>query len=186
MQCRTGTTDTSERTLSQGRRSPSGANRVERVRPQPAGTAHRGTDMQRSNAPSRMAAWRSALVRRGVFAGLGLALLFLAGGGLALASGAAIGPAGVTLGFGVAIGWVVTAAIYMLTVARPLGRLTRRTRFLFDGPGFAAGARGKRSRNRADRHRAGARRGNGSVQADPRRRTGGRPLRRPGRSAGCG
>ena len=83
--------------------------------------------MQRSNAPSRMAAWRSALVRRGVFAGLGLALLFLAGGGLALASGAAIGPAVVTLGFGVAIGWVVTAAIYMLTVARPLGRLTQAT-----------------------------------------------------------
>ncbi len=83
--------------------------------------------MQPSNALSHLAAWRSAFVRRGVFAGLGLALALLAAGGLALASGAAIAPALVTLGLGVAIGWVVTAAIYMLTVARPLGRLTQAT-----------------------------------------------------------
>jgi methyl-accepting chemotaxis protein len=81
--------------------------------------------MQPSNAPSRLAALRSALVRRGVFAGLGLALALLAAGGLALASGVAMAPALVALGFGVAIGWVVTAAISIFTVARPLGRLTQ-------------------------------------------------------------
>ncbi len=83
--------------------------------------------MQPSTAQSRLAAWRSTLVRRGVFAGLALALAFLAAGVLATAFGAAASPALLTLGIGATAGWAVTAAAYMFTVARPLGRLTRTT-----------------------------------------------------------
>ena len=83
--------------------------------------------MQPSNALSRLLAWRVLLVRRGVYAGLGLAVAFLAAGSVALASGATLGPMLATLGVGMTIGWGITWAIYMLTVARPLARLTRAT-----------------------------------------------------------
>ena len=83
--------------------------------------------MQPSNALSRLLAWRVLLVRRGVYAGLGLAVAFLAAGSMALASGATLGPMLATLGVGMTIGWGITWAIYMLTVARPLARLTRAT-----------------------------------------------------------
>ncbi len=84
--------------------------------------------MQRN--PSRVVALRLELVRRGVFAGLGLALACVAAGGLAIAAGAAMGPATVTLGLGMAIGWGITWAIYVITVARPLARLTQTTTIL--------------------------------------------------------
>ena len=53
--------------------------------------------MLRSRALSSFLALRLVLVRRGVFAGLGLALACLAMGCLALASGVTVGPALVTL-----------------------------------------------------------------------------------------
>jgi hypothetical protein len=84
--------------------------------------------MQSNDAPTPLLVLRRVVVRRGVFAGLGLALASTAIGGIAFASGnAAMGYAAVTLGFGMAMGWGVTWAIYVFTVARPLARLTKAT-----------------------------------------------------------
>jgi methyl-accepting chemotaxis protein len=83
-----------------------------------------GNGMQLNESPSRLLALRLGIIRRGVFIGLALALACLVVGGLAFASGAAaVGYAGVVLGFGMALGWGVTWTVYVLTVSRPLNYL---------------------------------------------------------------
>jgi methyl-accepting chemotaxis protein len=87
--------------------------------------------MQRINASSHLLALRQLLVRRGVFVGLALACSCLIFGGLAYATGVTtVGYAAVTVGLGMVIGWGVTWTIYVLTVARPLARLTQATQVL--------------------------------------------------------
>ena len=83
--------------------------------------------MQTSSNPSRLVALRAVLVRRAMFAGLGTAVALLAVAGAAFAAGAPFASALLTLGLGVATGWAVTVAVYLFTVARPLGRLTEAT-----------------------------------------------------------
>ena len=84
--------------------------------------------MQSSNASSHFSAVRQMLIRHGLYAGLAAACGCLVIGGLAWANGAsAAGFALATVGIGVAAGWCITWAIYLVTVARPLGRLTEAT-----------------------------------------------------------
>jgi methyl-accepting chemotaxis protein len=83
--------------------------------------------MQTSSNLSRLVALRAVLVRRAMFAGVGTAVALLAVAGAAFAAGAPFASALLTLGLGVATGWAVTLAVYLFTVARPLGRLTEAT-----------------------------------------------------------
>ncbi len=74
---------------------------------------------------------RPLLLRGAIFAGLGLGLVCVVGGGLASLAGLPTGgSAPVTLGLGVALGWVVTFAVVKLTLSRPLARITRATEAL--------------------------------------------------------
>jgi methyl-accepting chemotaxis protein len=86
--------------------------------------------MLNSNLLSRLIA-RRALVAWGIFAGLGLSLLCAAVGGVAAVAGfATVGSLVAILGMGVAVGWSVTWAIYLVTVSRPLAELARATEAL--------------------------------------------------------
>ncbi len=79
--------------------------------------------MQSRNVPSPLTGIRLAVVRHGVFFGLALASACTALGVLTLAFGVAAGVGMAILGVGMAIGWGVTWAIYVLTVSRPLAHL---------------------------------------------------------------
>ena len=81
--------------------------------------------MRRSALLERFLDLRLVVVRRGVFSGLALAVLCLLAGGVAMAFGVAAGATLIAVGVGLAAGWAVTWGFYMITVARPLARLTR-------------------------------------------------------------
>jgi methyl-accepting chemotaxis protein len=87
--------------------------------------------MQSGKVPSRLTAWRPPLVRWGIHAGLGLALLCAAVSCLAFVAGwGEAAHAMLHLGVGLAIGWAVTWAVYVSIVSRPLARLARATETL--------------------------------------------------------
>jgi methyl-accepting chemotaxis protein len=87
--------------------------------------------MQSSSILSRLIARKPALVRWGVFVGLGLAVVCAAVGGLAFAVGSSwAGSSVAILGIGIAVGWGVTFAIYLFTVSRPLAQLAQATEAL--------------------------------------------------------
>jgi methyl-accepting chemotaxis protein len=75
---------------------------------------------------------RQALVHRGLFS-LVLSCLAFAVAGLAIVAGlSTLAFAVATVGLGIAVGWAVTWAVYVLTVARPLARLQAETIELAD------------------------------------------------------
>jgi methyl-accepting chemotaxis protein len=74
---------------------------------------------------------RPLLVRWGIHAGLGLALLCVAVSCVAFVAGwGEAAHAMIHLGVGLAIGWTATWAVYEFTVSRPLARLARATETL--------------------------------------------------------
>jgi methyl-accepting chemotaxis protein len=84
--------------------------------------------MQRGNVQQALLGGRLVLARRGVYVGLLPAPLCLAVGILMSGLGAAsFGSTAATLGFGMAIGWVATWAMYVATVARPLAHIVNTT-----------------------------------------------------------
>jgi methyl-accepting chemotaxis protein len=87
--------------------------------------------MESGKVLSRLTAWRPLLVRWGIHVGLGLALLCAAVSCLAFVAGwGEPATATIHLGVGLAIGWAVTWAVYVFTVARPLAHLARATEAL--------------------------------------------------------
>jgi methyl-accepting chemotaxis protein len=84
--------------------------------------------MQSGNDRTTAARLGLFLIRGGVYVGLVPAPLCLLAGIVLLATGAsAVGAIVAVLGFGVAVGWVVTWAMYVLTVKRPLSHLVGTT-----------------------------------------------------------
>jgi methyl-accepting chemotaxis protein len=82
--------------------------------------------MHSSDSVSRRLDLGHVVVRRGPLLAVALAGVTVAAGALAIASGAsAAGTPIAVLGFGMALGWAATFALYRLTVVRPLARLTR-------------------------------------------------------------
>jgi methyl-accepting chemotaxis protein len=87
--------------------------------------------MQSGTIQSRLSALRPLLVRWGIHAGLGLALLCVAVSCVAFVAGwGEAAHAMIHLGVGLAIGWTATWAVYEFTVSRPLARLARATETL--------------------------------------------------------
>ncbi len=87
--------------------------------------------MQSSRVLLQLTARRPQLARRGIFAGLGLALLCGAIGGFALFAGStSVGGSFALVGLGIGLGWAMTWAMYLITVSRPLARLAEATETL--------------------------------------------------------
>ena len=87
--------------------------------------------MQIDRVRSRLAARRPLLVRCGIFAGLGLAILCAALGCFALYAGSpSAGSSFFIVAGGIAVGWALTWAMYLFTVSRPLARLAQATEAL--------------------------------------------------------
>ncbi len=84
-----------------------------------------------SSILSQLIARKPALVRWGIFVGLGLAVVCAAVGGLTFAVGSSwAGSSVAILGMGIGVGWGVTFAIYLFTVSRPLAQLAQATEAL--------------------------------------------------------
>jgi methyl-accepting chemotaxis protein len=87
--------------------------------------------MENSNDLARATVWRPLRARWGIYFGLGLAIACAAASGIALIVGWAVADSPVVvLSIGLAIGWGVTWAIYVITVSRPLARLAQATEAL--------------------------------------------------------
>ncbi len=87
--------------------------------------------MESSNDLARVTVWRPLRARWGIYFGLGLAVVCAAVSGVALLVGWAVADSPVVvLSIGLAVGWGVTWAIYVITVSRPLARLAQATEAL--------------------------------------------------------
>ncbi|MGZ6274384.1 MAG: HAMP domain-containing protein, partial [Candidatus Limnocylindrales bacterium] len=87
--------------------------------------------MESSNDLARVTVWRPLRARWGIYFGLGLAVVCAAVSGVALLLGWAVADSPVVvLSIGLSIGWGVTWAVYVITVARPLARLAEATEAL--------------------------------------------------------
>jgi len=82
--------------------------------------------MSRASIPDALVQFRTLVLRRGVYVGLAPTGIFLVAGAVAFATGnTSSGVSIVTVAVGMALGWLVTWAMYVFSVARPLGRLVQ-------------------------------------------------------------